>query len=262
MEIIMGEVIVITSGKGGVGKTTTTANIGTGLAKLEKRVLVLDTDNGLRNLDIVMGLEHKVEHDIMGVLEERCELKEAVIKDQTLPNLNLLPAGSELKDSDQEALKKLISGIAGEYDYVLIDCPAGIDTGFKLAIAAADRAVIVTTPEVPAVRDAMKVSELLEKAGITKRELIVNRLRPALVKSREMMNATDVGEIVGLPVLGQIPDDDGVVIAANRGRTVTGGDTPAGKAFDNISRRILGEEIPLMELKVKKKGFFARLFGR
>ena len=261
----MGEVIVITSGKGGVGKTTVTANIGTGLARLEKSVVIVDTDNGLRNLDILMGMESRIEYNLIDVLEGACHARQAMIRDKNLPNLYLLPAG--MRDSGTaitpDQMKKLVWELKDEYDYCLVDCPAGIDTGFRNAISGADRAMIVTTAEVPAVHDAMRVVELLGEAGIDRIQLIVNKLRPELVRRRDMMSAEDVCEILGdkVTLIGQIPDDDELVIATNKGEPCVGDGSVSGRVFMNICRRILGEEVPFMDL-MPRRGFLARLFGR
>lgn len=214
----MGEVIVITSGKGGVGKTTSSANIGTGLAKLDKSVLMIDTDIGLRNLDVVMGLENRIVYNLVDVIEGECRLKQALIKDRHYPNLQLLPS-AQTKDKSAvrpEQMIKLINGLKKNFDYIILDCPAGIEQGFRNAIAAADRALVVTTPEVSAIRDADRIIGLLEEKGIRRNHLIVNRLRPELVKRGDMMSAQDIIDLLGVPLIGVIPDDEAVIVATNR----------------------------------------------
>lgn len=191
----MGEVIVITSGKGGVGKTTSTANIGTGLAMLGKKVALIDTDIGLRNLDVVMGLENRIVYNLVDVVENNCRIKQALIKDKRYPNLYLLPS-AQTKDKSAvtpEQMKKLTSELRNEFDYILLDCPAGIEQGFKNAIAGADRALVVTTPEVSAVRDADRIIGLLESNEIRRTHLIVNRLRADMVKEGNMMSSDEIG---------------------------------------------------------------------
>ena len=256
----MGEVIVITSGKGGVGKTTTTANIGIGLCGLEKKVMVIDTDLGLRNLDVVMGLENRIVYNIVDVVEGNCRLKQALIKDKRFPELYLLPSAQTRDKSSvsPEQMKKLIDDIREDYDFILLDCPAGIEQGFQNAIAGADRSIIVTTPEVSAIRDADRIIGLLETAGIRKNELIINRLRVDMVKRGDMMSVEDVTEILAIDLLGVIPDDEQVVIATNQGEPVTGEECPAGRAYTDICRRLLGEEVP-MEDFMKPDGILERI---
>ena len=257
----MGEVIVITSGKGGVGKTTTTANIGAGLSMLDKKVIIIDTDLGLRNLDVVMGLENFIVYNLVDVIEGKCRLKQALIRDKRYENLYLLPS-AQTKDKTAVSpgqMKKLTSELKETYDYILLDCPAGIEQGFQNAIAGADRAVVVTTPEVSAIRDADRIVGLLEAEKIQKIDLIINRIRPEMVRKGEMMSVDDVVDILAVPLLGIIPDDEHVVIATNQGEAITGSSTPSGEAFSNISRRLTGEEIPFPDLTARK-GFFHRLF--
>lgn len=245
----MGEVIVITSGKGGVGKTTTTANIGIGLSKLDKKVIVIDTDLGLRNLDVVMGLENRIVYNLVDVVEGSCRLKQALIKDNRFQGLFLLPS-AQTKDKtavSPEQMKKLIAELRGEFDYILLDCPAGIEQGFENAIAGADRAIVVTTPEVSAIRDADRIIGLLEIHGIKKKDLIINRLRIDMVKRGDMMSVEDVTEILSIRLLGVIPDDEQVVIATNQGEPIVGADCMSGQAYSNVCRRILGEELPVTD---------------
>ena len=216
----MGEVIVITSGKGGVGKTTTTANIGIGLASKGKKVVVIDTDLGLRNLDVVMGLENRILYNLVDVISGGCRMKQALIKDKRFPELYLLPS-AQTKDKSAvspEQMRKLISELKMEFDYILLDCPAGIEQGFKNAIAGANSAIVVTTPEVSAIRDADRIIGLLEAEGIAKKELLINKLRVDMVRRGDMMSVEDVTEILAIPLLGVIPDDEQVVIATIRGK--------------------------------------------
>ena len=210
----MGEVIVITSGKGGVGKTTTTANIGIGLSSAGKKVLVIDTDLGLRNLDVVLGLENRIVYNLVDVIESKCRLKQAVIKDTRFENLYLLPS-AQTKDKTSvspEQMKKLIDELKDDYDFILLDCPAGIEQGFKNAIAGAQRSIVVTTPEVSSIRDADRIIGLLEASGIRKNELLINRLRVDMVRRGDMMSVEDVTEILAIDLLGVIPDDESVVV--------------------------------------------------
>ena len=256
----MSEVIVITSGKGGVGKTTTTANVGTGLAKLDKKVVLIDTDIGLRNLDVVMGVENRIVYNLVDVVEGNCRIKQALIKDKRYPNLFLLPS-AQTKDKSAvtpEQMKKLTDELREEFDYILLDCPAGIEQGFKNAVAGADRALVVTTPEVSAIRDADRIIGLLEANEIKRTDLIVNRLRMDMVKRGDMMSIDDVVDILAINLIGAVPDDEQIVISTNQGEPLVGSDALAGKAYMNICKRIMGEEIPLMDLEAGT-GFFAKL---
>ena len=259
----MGEVIVVTSGKGGVGKTTTTANIGTGLAKLGKSVVLIDTDIGLRNLDVVMGLENRIVYNLVDVIEGTCRIKQALIKDKRNPNLYLLPS-AQTKDKtavSPDQMKKLADDLKEEFDYIIMDCPAGIEQGFKNAIAGATRALVVTTPEMSAVRDADRIIGLLEASDMTKTELIVNRLRPDMVKKAEMLSSDDVVDVLRIDLIGVVPDDENIVISTNKGEPLVGSDTMAGKAYMNISRRIIGEDVPMLDL-YGKNGVFSKLFSK
>jgi len=249
----MGEVIVITSGKGGVGKTTTTANIGTGLASLNKKVVLVDTDIGLRNLDVVMGLENRIVYDIVDVVTGNCKLRQALIKDRRFDGFYLLPA-AQTKDKNsvsEDQMRDLCNQLQQEFDYVIIDCPAGIEQGFKNAIAGAEKAIVVTTPEVSAVRDADRIIGLLEAAEIRDPLLIINRLRPHMVKRGDMMGIDDMIDILAIELLGVIPDDETIVISTNRGEpAVLDKDSLAGQAYLNTTRRITGENVPLLNLEV------------
>ncbi|MCI6676041.1 MAG: septum site-determining protein MinD [Clostridiales bacterium] len=256
----MSEVIVITSGKGGVGKTTASANIGTGLAQLGNKVVLIDTDIGLRNLDVVLGLENRIVYNLVDVVEGNCRIKQALIKDKNYPNLVLLPSAQTRDKSavTPEQMKKLTDELREEFDYVLLDCPAGIEQGFKNAIAGADRAVVVTTPEVSAIRDADRIIGLLEAAQIQPIDLVLNRIRMDMVKRGDMMSIDDVMDILSVNIIGAIPDDENVVIATNNGDSLVGGNTLAGQAFLNISRRIMGEHVEMLNLDVKT-GFLKKL---
>ena len=247
-------VIVITSGKGGVGKTTTTANIGAALADKGHKVLLIDTDIGLRNLDVVMGLENRIVYDLIDVIEGRCRVSQALIKDKRCPNLVLLPAAQirDKNDVNTDQMKELIFSLKESFDYILIDCPAGIEQGFKNAIAAADEAIVVTTPEVSATRDADRIIGLLEAAGIKNPRLVINRLRIDMVKDKNMLGVEDILEILAVKLLGVVPDDENVVISTNKGEPlVYKGDSLAAKAFKNIASRIEGVEVPLLDLDIK-----------
>ena len=259
----MCEVIVITSGKGGVGKTTTTANVGCALAMLNKKVVLIDTDIGLRNLDVVMGLENRIVYNLVDVVEGNCRMKQALIKDKRYDNLFLLPSAQTRDKSavSPEQMKKLTDELREEYDYIILDCPAGIEQGFKNAISGADRALIVTTPEVSAIRDADRIIGLLEANGIHKIDLIINRIRMDLVRRGDMMSNDDVIEILAVSLIGAVPDDENIVIASNQGEPLVGNSSAAGQAYMNIVRRVLGEEVPYLDLD-SGSGFFSRLLKR
>ncbi|WP_227767635.1 septum site-determining protein MinD [Zhaonella formicivorans] len=262
----MGEVIVITSGKGGVGKTTTSANIGTGLAAMGKKVVLVDTDIGLRNLDVVLGLENRIVYDIVDVVNGNCRLKQALIKDKRFEDMCLLPA-AQTKDKtavSPEQMKELCAQLKGDFDYVIIDCPAGIEQGFKNAIAGAEKAIVVTTPEVAAVRDADRIIGLLEAAELRDPKLIINRLRPNMVKKGDMMDIDDMIDILAIGLLGVVPEDEAIVISTNKGEpAVLDKNSKAGEAYRNIARRVTGEDVPLMNLEANEgfMGKLKRLFG-
>lgn len=258
----MSEVIVVTSGKGGVGKTTTTANVGTGLAQLGKKVVMIDTDIGLRNLDVVMGLENRIVYNLVDVIEEKCRLKQALIKDKKYSELYLLPS-AQTRDKDAvtpEQMKALIDELREEFDYILLDCPAGIEQGFKNAIAGADRALVITTPEVSAIRDADRIIGLLNANDLNRVDLVVNRLRMDMVKRGDMMNVADVTDILAINLIGAVPDDEQIVISTNQGEPLVGSNSLAGQAYANISKRILGQEVPFLDLEIKQ-GLLAKLKG-
>ena len=257
----MGEVIVITSGKGGVGKTTTTANLGSSLAEAGKKVVLVDTDIGLRNLDVVMGLENRIVYDIVDVIEEKCKLRQALIKDKRFEELFLLPA-AQTRDKtaiNEDQMKDLTKKLKEEFDYILIDCPAGIEQGFKNAIAGADRAIVVTTAEISAIRDADRIIGLLESSEIKNPELIVNRLRPNMVKKGEMMEVEDIVDLLSVDLVGVVPDDEYIITQTNKGEPVIKNRrAPSGKAYIEIARRILGENIEVT-IPGREKGFWARI---
>ncbi|MFC4078378.1 septum site-determining protein MinD [Salinithrix halophila] len=257
----MGESIVITSGKGGVGKSTTSANIGTALALLGKKVVLLDTDIGLRNLDVLMGLENRIVYDIIDVVEKKCRIKQALIKDKRCEELYLLPA-AQTKDKSSissEQLRWLVAELKETFDYVMIDCPAGIEMGFKNAVSGADRAIVVTTPETAAIRDADRVIGLLEKERAGSPRLVVNRLRTRMVKEGGMMDVDEVVSVLAVDLLGVVPDDEEVIRAGNQGEPVVlHNHHLAAKAYRNIARRIQGETVPLLVLDKERK-FMTRM---
>jgi septum site-determining protein MinD len=262
----MGEVIVITSGKGGVGKTTTTANLGVGLALQGKKVVLIDTDIGLRNLDVVMGLENRIVYDLVDVVEGSCRVKQALIKDKRYDGLYLLPAAQTRDKSavSPEQMEKLCLELKQEYDFVIIDCPAGIEQGFKNAIAGADRGFVVTTPEVSAVRDADRIIGLLEANDIRNPRLIINRLRPDMVRRGDMMTIEDIIDILAIELVGVIPDDENIIISTNRGEpAVADAKSHAGLAYRNVTRRIMGEEVPFLDLTAQQNllSKMKKLFG-
>lgn len=247
-------VIVITSGKGGVGKTTTTANIGAGLAEAGHKVLLIDTDIGLRNLDVVMGLENRIVYDLVDLVEGRCRVSQALIRDKRCSNLSLIPAAQirDKNDVTPEQMKILISTLKPDFDFILVDCPAGIEQGFKNAIVAADEAIVVTTPEISATRDADRIIGLLEAADIKNPRLIVNRIKMDMVREGNMLSVEDMLDILAIELLGVVPDDEAIVISTNKGEPlVYKGDTLAAKAYKNIVGRIEGKEIEFLDLNVK-----------
>jgi septum site-determining protein MinD len=267
-----GRVIVITSGKGGVGKTTTNANIGTSLAKSGKKVVMIDTDLGLRNLDLLLGLENRIVYTIVDVVEERCKLKQALVKDKKNPNLCLL-AAAQTRDKSavtDEQLKDICNQLKKDFDFVLVDCPAGIEQGFQNAVAGASEAIVVTTPEMSAVRDADRIIGLLEaKEEIESYKLCINRVRPKLIKSNDMMSVEDVVEILSAELIGIIPEDTGIITSTNKGEPIVNDEKSlAGRAFQNVARRITGEDVPFLNLEEetsmvhKVKKFITGLVGK
>ncbi|HEY9611131.1 septum site-determining protein MinD [Allocoleopsis sp.] len=259
----MSRIIVITSGKGGVGKTTVTANLGMAIARCGRTVALVDADFGLRNLDLLLGLENRVVYTAIDVLAGQCRLEQALVKDKRQEGVVLLPAAqSRMQESVTPAqMKKLLSLLAAKYQYILVDCPAGIESGFQNAIAAASEALIVTTPEIAAVRDADRVVGLLEAQGIKKIHLIVNRLKPAMVQADQMMSVQDVQEILAVPLIGIIPDDERVIISSNRGEPLVLGEHVSlpGIAMNNIARRLEGEKIPFLDLMAEHDNLISRI---
>lgn len=258
----MSEAIVITSGKGGVGKTTTTANIGTALAEMGKSVVVVDGDTGLRNLDVLMGLENRIVFTLLDVVEERCRVKQALIKDKRFPNLYLLPTAQtrDKQDVSPEQMLNLINELKEEFDYIIIDCPAGIEQGFENAVIGADRAIIVVNPEVTSVRDADRVIGKLDARGLENHQLIVNRLNYDMVKRGDMLDVTDILDSLAIKLIGIVPMDEEITISTNKGEPVVLNDNAiSAKAFKNIARRITGEEVPFLTLTANESGFIATI---
>ena len=261
----MGKVIVVTSGKGGVGKTTSTANIGAALTKLGNKVIVIDGDIGLRNLDVVMGLENRIVFDLVDLIEKKCKPRQAMIKDKRFDGLYLIPA-AQTRDKDAinpEQMKELCDELKEEFDYVIVDCPAGIENGFKNAIAGADSAIVVTTPEVSAVRDADRIIGLLEEHSVDDINLVVNRIKMNMVRNGDMLDINDILDILGIKLIGVVPDDENVVISTNKGEPVVEyNNSLAGTAYSNIARRVMGEEVKFLELDVQESFFrrFQKLF--
>ncbi|MDR4889101.1 septum site-determining protein MinD [Fredinandcohnia sp. QZ13] len=259
----MGEAIVITSGKGGVGKTTTSANVGTSLAVLGKRVCLIDTDIGLRNLDVVMGLENRIIYDLVDVVQGRCKLKQALVKDKRFDDhLYLLPAAqtSDKTAVEPSQMKTLVEELKQDFDYIIIDCPAGIEQGFQNAVAGADKALVVTTPEISAVRDADRIIGLLEKEEVEPPRLIVNRIRNHMMKTGEMLDLDEIVTHLSIDLIGIVADDDEVIKASNSGEPIAlNSNSKTAISYRNIARRILGESIPLQSLENDQKGMFTKI---
>ncbi|QSO45912.1 septum site-determining protein MinD [Alicyclobacillus mengziensis] len=257
----MGTAIVITSGKGGVGKTTSSANIGTALALLGKSVCMIDADIGLRNLDVVMGLENRIIYDIVDVATGQCKLEQALIRDKRVERLTMLPA-SQTKDKtalDPDRVLKIVQQLKEKFDYVIIDSPAGIEHGFKVATAGADEAIVVTTPETAAVRDADRVIGLLEGQKISSPKLLINRIRPKMVRAGDMLDIDEIVQVLSIDLLGIVPDDEAVISHNIKGEpTVLRPDSKASLAYRNIARRIIGDSVPLMVLD-EEPGLWARV---
>jgi septum site-determining protein MinD len=267
------EIIVVTSGKGGVGKTTTSASLSCGLARRGKKVAVIDFDIGLRNLDLIMGCERRVVYDFVNVIQGDCTLKQALIKDKRIETLYVL-AASQTRDKDalsSEGVRRVLDELAAEgFDYVICDSPAGIEKGAHLAMYFADRAVVVVNPEVSSVRDSDRILGLLasktqraEKGnGGVKEHLLLTRYSPRRVATGEMMSVNDVKEILGLDVIGVVPESTDVLSASNAGvPVILNEESDASRAYDDAVARLLGESLPLRFVDEQKKGFFARLFG-
>jgi len=254
-------VVTVTSGKGGVGKTTATANLGVALAEAEQRVVCIDADIGLRNLDVVMGLENRIVYDLVDIVEGRCKLRQAMIKDKRLSNLYLIPA-AQTRDKTAVSprdMVKLTDELRKDFDWVLIDSPAGIERGFRNALAPADIVLIVTNPEVSAVRDADRIIGMVEAEEKEPPRLILNRVKPEMVRRGEMLTTEDVLDVLAIELIGVVPEDDGVITASNQGLPVAlNPRSKAGKAFREIALRLMGEEIPLEALE-SPNGFIRRI---
>ncbi|MDY3868207.1 MAG: septum site-determining protein MinD [Pyramidobacter sp.] len=261
-------VIVVTSGKGGVGKTTTTANVSVALAKRGQKVVVIDGDIGLRNLDIILGLESRIVFNLVDVVEGSCSLKQALIRDKRVDGLYLLPSPqTRTKDAvTADQMKALCEELSPDFDFILLDSPAGIEAGFRNAAAGAHEALVVTTPDVSPVRDADRIIGMLESQGKEKIHLIINRVRPRMVRSGDMLGVDDILDILSIGLIGIVPEDDNVVISSNKGLPLTfSPDSPAGNAFANIAARLLGEEVPFVDVNNMDRGFWANIrniFGR
>lgn len=259
----MSRVIVITSGKGGVGKTTITANLGTAVAQLGKKVCLIDADFGLRNLDLLLGLEQRVVYTIIDALSGECTLEKAIVKDKRTEGLHLLPAAqNRTKDAiTPEQMKEVVEQLSPNFDYIFVDCPAGIEMGFRNAIAAAQEALIVTTPEVAAVRDADRVVGLLESENMSNIRLIVNRLRPEMVKMDEMLSVEDILDLLVVPLIGIVPDDKKIITSSNKGEplVLSPEDSLPGMAIKNIARRINGADVPFLDLMATQDNFISKI---
>lgn len=261
----MGEAIVITSGKGGVGKTTTTANLGTALALQGKKVCLVDTDIGLRNLDLVLGLDNRIIYDLVDVVEGRCKINQALVKDKRVDEkLFLLPAAQTTDKNavNPEQMKSLVEELKREYDYVLIDCPAGIEQGYKNAVAGADLAIVVTTPEISAVRDADRIIGLLEQEKIAPPRLIINRIRKEIMNNNDSLDINEITTHLSIDLLGIVVDSEEVITSSNKGEPVVmDPNNKASIGYRNIARRILGESVPLMTIEQESKGMFRKLIS-
>ncbi|MFM7086086.1 MAG: septum site-determining protein MinD [Cyanobium sp.] len=258
--------IVICSGKGGVGKTTLTANLGIALARLGQTVTVLDADFGLRNLDLLLGLENRIVYTAQDVLAETCRLDQALVKHKQVPNLTLLPAGNPrmLEWLKPEDMRRITTLLAEKAQIVLIDAPAGVEQGFRNAASAAAEAIVVTNPEVSAVRDADRVIGLLGTMDVSPVQLVLNRVRPKMMMNQEMLAVDEVSDLLALPLLGLVVEDEQVIVSTNRGEPLTLSDSPspAGRAYRNIARRLCGEEVPLVDPSRERQGLRARLLNK
>lgn len=255
------KIVTITSGKGGVGKTTATANLGAALASAGQRAVCIDADIGLRNLDVVMGLENRIVYDLVDVIEGRCKLRQAMIRDKRISDLYLIPAAqtrdkTAISPSDME---RVGDGLREEYDWILIDSPAGIERGFRNAIAPADEILIITNPEVSSVRDADRIIGLIEAEEKGPGRLIVNRLKPEMVRRGDMLDTADILDVLAIDLIGVVPEDESVIVASNQGTPIAlREDSRAGRAFRDIARRLNGEEVPFEALEASD-GFFGRI---
>lgn len=258
----MGEVITFTSGKGGVGKTTTTANVGVGLSLLDKKVVLVDTDIGLRNLDVVMGLENRILYNLVDVLNGRCRVKQALIRDRRYPNLSIIPSSCS-KDSgvllSDKQMKHLLDDLREEFDYILVDSPAGIDQGFHLATFDSDRIIVITTPQITAIHDADCVLQLLKKESTSDISLLINCFRRQMVKDGDMLDIPDICDLLDATLLGVILEDENIIIAQNHGETVIGRHSVSEECYQNIARRITGEELPIPDF-LGRRTLFSRIF--
>lgn len=256
-------VITVTSGKGGVGKTTTTANLSAALAAKGKKVVAIDADIGLRNLDVVMGLENRIVYDLVNVVEGTCRIRQAMIRDKRLPELYLIPAAQSRDKSaiDPRDMVAVVNQLRDEFDYILVDSPAGIEQGFKNAVAPADRVIVVTTPEMSAVRDADRIIGLIEAEQKGPADLIINRVRMDMVKRGDMLHTDDVVDILAINLIGIVPDDESIIVSTNQGQPVViANGSTAGRAFKNIATRITGKEVPFINLE--NNGSFIRRFSK
>lgn len=262
----MNRIIVITSGKGGVGKTTTTANLGSALARLGKKVALVDADFGLRNLDLLLGLEQRIVYTALDVLAGDCSIDKALVKDKRLPNLVLLPAAqNRSKDAiSPEQMQLLVDQLAKKFEYIIIDCPAGIEMGFRNAVAPAKEAIIVTTPEMSAVRDADRVIGLLEAERVERISLVINRLRPEMVQLNQMISVEDILDLLAIPLLGVVPDDQKIIISTNKGEPLVLEEklSVPGLAFQNIARRLEGQDIPFLDFMAAHDNLLMRIRRR
>ncbi len=265
----MGIVIAVISGKGGVGKTTTTANVGLGIAMNEKKCVVVDFDIGQRNLDMILGLENRVVYDMVQVMEEEVQLKQALIKSKMNPNLQFL-AASQTKDKSilqSKKILKLITDLKAEFDYIILDAPAGIESGYEHTIEFADRAIIVINPEVSSIRDADRAIGILDSKSQKVKDgeevlkyLIINRINPKMVQSGEMLNSEDILEILSIPLLGKIPEDKGIVDASNQGKPIIlNKSSGAGRAYSRIASRLCGEQISMEDIEMEEIGFIQKI---
>jgi septum site-determining protein MinD len=255
-------VITVTSGKGGVGKTTMVANLGIALAVHGQRVVVIDADVGLRNLDVLLGLENRIVYDLVDVIEGRCRLRQALVRDKRLSELFLLPAAQTRDKSavKPEDMVRVCDSLREQHDFVLVDSPAGIEQGFRFAIAPADEILIVTNPEVAAVRDADRIIGLIEAEEQGPARLIINRIKPDMVRRGEMLDIADVVELLSIDLIGIVPEDQAILVSANRGQPLafSSDSSSAGRAFHNIARRLLGEDVPFITLR--EPGVLEKLF--